>query len=88
MSEDEGEQLETSILRRVRHIFVDPSKAIDSDVIRVKARLLSFALLLIVIVLPSIQLVLGILLENITIFFIATSIFFLLYILSRTKYVM
>ncbi|MFW9809802.1 MAG: sensor histidine kinase [Candidatus Thorarchaeota archaeon] len=88
MSDDEGEQLETSIFRRVRHILVEPSQAIDSDVIRVKARLLSFALLLIVIVLPTIQIVLGILFENITIFIFATSIFFFIYILSRTRYVM
>ncbi|MFW9980544.1 MAG: hypothetical protein ACFFE3_01345, partial [Candidatus Thorarchaeota archaeon] len=87
MSEDEGELLETSISQRIRYILIEPSETIDSDVIRVKARLLSFALLLTVIVLPVIQLILDILVENITIFSLATIIFFLIYLLSRTKYV-
>ncbi|MFW9925615.1 MAG: hypothetical protein ACFFDM_02495, partial [Candidatus Thorarchaeota archaeon] len=66
MSEDKGELLETSISQRIRYILIEPSETIDSDVIRVKARLLSFALLLTVIVLPVIQLILDILVENIT----------------------
>lgn len=74
-------------MHRVRKFLIEPSDAIDSDVIRVKARLLSFALLLIVIVLPTVQIVLGIIFENIAIFILATSIFFIVYIVSRTKFV-
>ena len=78
---------EISVAHRVRQILVEPSAVIVSDVVRVKARLLSLALLLIVIILPTIQLVLGILLTALTIFLGATSLFFIIYIVSRTKYV-
>ncbi|MFW9964553.1 MAG: hypothetical protein ACFFCX_13365, partial [Candidatus Sifarchaeia archaeon] len=61
---------------------------IKSDIVRMKARLLSFALFLIVIVLPMIQLFLEILIENLTLFFSATALFFLIYVISRTRYVM
>ncbi len=87
MSMDEPELKEVSISQRVRQILIEPSEAVDSDVIRVKARLLSFALLLIVIILPIIQLALGILLETFLLVFISTSAFLLIYIISRTKYV-
>ncbi|MBE0526387.1 MAG: HAMP domain-containing histidine kinase, partial [Candidatus Thorarchaeota archaeon] len=82
-----SEQGEYTFIHRVRKILIEPSDAVDSDVIRVKARLLSFALLLIVIILPAVQIVLGILFENVTIFVLATSIFFIVYVVSRTKFV-
>jgi len=78
---------EVSIFQKIRQILIEPSAGIRSDVLRTKARLLSFALLLIVILLPLIQLVLGILRDNLTLFFLATSIFLTIYIISRTKYV-
>lgn len=87
MSTDESELGEVSISQRIRQILIEPSEAVDSDVIRVKARLLSFSLLLIVIILPTIQLALGILLETFSQVFIATSAFLLIYIISRSKYV-
>ncbi len=87
MSENEPEQIEVSIIQRVRKILIEPSDDIESDVIRVKARLLSFTLLLILIVLPTIQIVLRILSENILIFIYAISIFFIIYVVSRTKFV-
>ena len=87
MTKTESIQGEDTFVRRVRKILIEPSDAINSDVIRVKARILSFALLLIVIILPSVQIILGILFENIAIFIIATSIFFIVYIVSRTKFV-
>ena len=87
MSKDESEPREVSIFQRVRQILIEPSESIDSDVIRVKARLLSFSLLLIVILLPTIQIVLGILLDSILLFFFATLSFFTIYVISRTKYV-
>jgi len=87
MSEDEPELEEVSIFQRVRQILIEPSESVDSDVIRVKARLLSLALFLIVIVLPTIQLLLGIFLDNILMIFFSTSSFLAIYIISRTKYV-
>ena len=87
MSDEEPELREVSIYQRVGQILIEPSEAVDSDVIRVKARLLSFSLLLIVIILPIIQLALGILLETFSLVFIATSAFFLIYIISRSQYV-
>ena len=87
MSEIEPEQKEVSIFQRVRKILIEPSNDIKSDVIRVKARLLSLTLLLIVLVLPTVQIFLGILTENILIFIYAISIFFIIYAVSRTKFV-
>ncbi|TFG95413.1 HAMP domain-containing histidine kinase [Candidatus Thorarchaeota archaeon] len=87
MPKNGSEQGEYTFIHRVRKILIEPSDAVDSDVIRVKARLLSFALLLIVIILPAVQIVLGILFENVTIFVLATSIFFIVYVVSRTKFV-
>ncbi|MHA2160482.1 MAG: sensor histidine kinase [Candidatus Thorarchaeota archaeon] len=87
MSQEESGQERASVARRIRNILFEPSPSVTSDVIRVKARILSFALLLIVILLPGIQVILGILFENVSIFFVATSIFFAIYIVSRTKYV-
>ncbi len=88
MTEDEIESEVNTIIHKIRQLLIEPSEVIKSDVVRVKARILSFALLLIVIILPAIQLLLGILLENIPIFFFSTSVFFVLYLISRTKYVM
>lgn len=87
MSENEPEQIEVSIIQRVRKILIEPSDDIESDVIRVKARLLSLTLLLIVMVLPTVQIFLGILSENILIFIYAISVFFIIYAVSRTKFV-
>ncbi|MFW9787402.1 MAG: sensor histidine kinase [Candidatus Thorarchaeota archaeon] len=87
MSEEGILESKVSILQRIRQILIEPPDAVKSDVIRVKARILSFALLLIVIVLPIVQLVLGILMDNLTIFLFACTIFFILYLISRTKYV-
>lgn len=80
--------IDVSIFQKIRQFLIEPSAGIRSDVLRTKARLLSFALLLIVILLPLIQLVLGILRDNLTLFFLATSIFLAIYIISRTKYVL
>ncbi|MGY5864127.1 MAG: HAMP domain-containing sensor histidine kinase [Candidatus Thorarchaeota archaeon] len=87
MSDEVPEPVEVSILQRVRKILIEPSDEIKSDVVRVKARLLSFALLLIVILLPLIQVILGILIENIATFAPATVVFSVVYFLSRTKYI-
>ncbi len=87
-SDNELNEEHSSMPQKIMRFLIEPSDSVVSDVIRVKARLLSFALLLIVIVLPLIQLILGILLDNVTIFFQATLVFFLVYVLSRTKYVM
>ena len=86
MSEAESEPAEVSIFQRVNHILIEPSDAIDSDVLRMKTRLLSLSLLLVVIVLPLVQVVLEILVSNVTLFAHATGIFFVIYIISRTKY--
>jgi signal transduction histidine kinase len=87
MSEDKPTDEYKSISQTLVDFFIEPSDSVVSDVLRVKARLLSFALLLVVILLPSIQVFLGILIENITTFLPATSIFLLIYIVSRTKHV-
>jgi signal transduction histidine kinase len=87
MSEIEQIKKEVSIFRWLRQVLFEPSDAIQSDVLRMRARILSIALFLIVIVLPLIQLLLNILSDNIVLFFIATSIFFAIYLISRTKYV-
>ena len=87
MSSDTSEAEKVSMFKRIRYILFEPSDAIVSDVVRVKAKLLSFSLLLIVIVLPAVQIMLGILFENMATFLIATLIFIVIYIISRTKYV-
>lgn len=87
MSSDTTEPEKVSMFKRIRYILCEPSDAIVSDVVRVKAKLLSFSLLLIVIVLPAVQIVLGILFENMATFLLATLIFIVIYIISRTKYV-
>jgi len=87
MSDVEPDANTRSVLQKVRRILIEPSESVHSDVIRVKARLLSFALILVVIVLPLIQFILGILFDNIPIFFFATSVFFGIYLISRTRYV-
>ncbi|MBY8996680.1 MAG: HAMP domain-containing histidine kinase [Candidatus Thorarchaeota archaeon] len=86
MSEDEPVSEEYSVFQRVRQILIEPSDAIQSDVLRMKTRLLSFSLLLIVIGLPVIQLFLDNLFGNIPLFSMTTAIFFLIYLISRTKY--
>ena len=86
MSEVEHEPVEVSIIQRVGQILIEPSKAIESDVLRMNTRLLSFALLLIVIVFPLIQLLLGILISNIALFTPTVGLFFGIYIISRTRY--
>jgi len=87
MSSGTSEANEVTIFQRVRYVLFEPSDAVVSDVVRVKARLLSLSLLLIVIILPTIQFVLGIFFENIMSILIATSLFAAIYIISRTKYV-
>ena len=86
MSEAESEDAEVSIFQRVGQILIEPSKAIESDVLRMNTRLLSFALLLIVIIFPLIQLLLGILISNIALFTPTVGLFFGIYIISRTRY--
>ena len=86
MSEAESEPVEVSIFQRVNHILIEPSDAIDSDVLRMKTRLLSLSLLLVVIVLPLVQVLLEILVGNVTLFAHAAGVFFVIYIISRTKY--
>ena len=86
MSEVEHEPVEVSIIQRVGQILIEPSKAIESDVLRMNTRLLSFALLLIVIIFPLIQLLLGILISNIALFTPTVGLFFGIYIISRTRY--
>ncbi len=87
MSEIENTTAEVTIFQRARQILFEPSEVIQSDVVRMKARLLSFALLLMVIALPLVQLFLGTLIANLALFVLATFLFFLIYIVSRTKYV-
>ncbi len=87
MSSDTSEAEKVSMFERIRYILLEPSDAIVSDVVRVKAKLLSFSLLLIVIVLPAVQIVLDILFENMATFLLAILIFIVIYIISRTKYV-
>ena len=87
MSEMEHITREVTSFQKIRQILIEPSESIQSNVLRMKARLLSFALFLIVILLPLIQLFLGILSENLTLFFQTTFIFFAIYIISRTKFV-
>jgi signal transduction histidine kinase len=86
MSDVEPELLEETFFQRVGRILIGPSKAITSDVLRMKTRLLSFALLMIVIVLPIIQVWLGILSDNLVLFTHATLVFLVIYILSRTRF--
>ena len=71
---------------KIRHLLIEPSESIHSDILRMKTRLLSFALLMIVIVLPIVQVGLGILFDNLLLFTQATIIFFLIYLLSRTRF--
>jgi len=86
MSDAESPESKTSALDRIRLILIEPSNEIESDIVRMKTRLLSFALLLIVIVLPIIQISLGILFSNLALFTYATAVFFGIYILSRTRF--
>ncbi len=87
MSSDTSSSGKVTTSQRVNQILFEPSDAIVSDIIRVKARLLSFSLFLIVIILPTIQFALGIFFENSMAFLLATLIFVAIYIISRTKYV-
>ncbi len=86
MLEDEPIQEELSVFQRVRQILFEPTESIHSDVLRMKTRLLSFALFLIVILLPIIQIFLGIFFGNVPLFFLATALFFMIYLISRTKH--
>jgi signal transduction histidine kinase len=87
MANDEPLSNAVTKIQRVRQILIEPSELIHSDILRMKARLLSFALLLIVIVLPIVQIALGILFSNFPLFLGATGVFFVIYLMSRTKYV-
>ena len=87
MSEVQTEQEAATVIQRINQILFEPSATISSDILRMKARLLSFALFLIIALLPLIQLFLGILISNMTMFAHATLIFFAIYLVSRTKYV-
>ena len=85
MQEFEPEQVEEKLFERVRQILIEPSDSIQSDVLRMNTRLLSFSLLLIVIVLPFVQILLGNFLDNVVLFVYATGIFLTLYLISRTR---
>ena len=87
MADVEPNSSMTTILQRARQILIEPSESIQSDILRMKVRLLSFALLLIVIVLPIIQIALDILSNNLLLFLGATGVFFAIYLISRTRYV-
>ena len=87
MPQNKSEPIGRTSFQRIRHLLIDPPEDVDSDILRMNARILSFALLLIIILLPLIQLFLGILLDNILLFFLANVIFLSIYIISRTKYV-
>ena len=86
MSDSEPLKPQISVFQRVRRILIEPSDKIQSDVLRMKTRLLSFALLLVVLGLPAIQLLLGILASNLELFAYTTLLFFAIYLLSRTRY--
>jgi signal transduction histidine kinase len=86
MSED-NQGRGKKLFQRIFRVLFEPADSVTSDVVRVKARLLSFALLLIVILLPLIQIFLGILYENVEIFTLTSAAFFLIYLISRTRYV-
>lgn len=87
VSESDHIAREVTAFQRARRILFEPSELIQSDVVRMKAKLLSFALLLIVIILPLVQLLVGTLMSNLALFLQATFLFFLIYIMSRTKHV-
>ncbi|MHA1481093.1 MAG: sensor histidine kinase [Candidatus Thorarchaeota archaeon] len=78
---------ELSVSRRLRNILVEPSSAISSDILRIKTMLLSLALLAIVIVLPIVQIFLGILFDNLLLYSLEVSLFIVIYLISRTRYV-
>jgi len=86
MSKDEPISEEFSVFQRVRQLLFEPTESIHSDVLRMKTRLLSFALFLIVILLPIIQIFLGIFFGSVPLFFLATAVFFIVYLISRTKH--
>ena len=87
MSEVDQKPEEISVFRKVRDILFEPSSDISSDILRLKARLLSLALFLVVIVAPIVQLFLGILFDNLVLYSFVPSVFFVIYIISRTKHV-
>lgn len=87
MSEIEEAIRKVTISQRIRQILFEPSNAIKSDILRTKARLLSFALFLIVIILPLVQLLLGSLIGNLALFLETTLLFFIVYLISRTRYI-
>jgi hypothetical protein len=86
VSDFEPPEIKESNFHKIRHLLIEPSETIQSDILRMKTRLLSFALLLIVIVLPIIQVGLGIFFDNMILITSATIIFFLVYLLSRTRF--
>jgi signal transduction histidine kinase len=86
MSED-NPSIRRKLVKRISRVLIEPSDSVTSDVVRVKARLLSFALFLIVVLLPAIQLFLGILIDNLAIFAFTCLVFLAIYLLSRTRYV-
>ena len=86
MSSDKLDSNNETIGKKIRRIIIEPSDAISSDVVRVKARLLSLSLFLITLLLPAIQIVLGIFFVSITTIIHATGVFFAIYLLSRTRY--
>jgi signal transduction histidine kinase len=86
VSDFEPPEIKESNFHKIRHLLIEPSETIQSDILRMKTRLLSFALLLIVIVLPIIQVGLGIFFDNMILITRATIIFFLVYLLSRTRF--
>lgn len=87
MSPENSDPSEVTIGKRIRRILFEPSDAITSDVVRVKARLLSLTLFLITLLLPAIQVVLGIFFVSSITIIHATTIFLIIYLISRTKYV-
>jgi len=87
MTSDIHKRDKIGIIQRLRRILIEPSDVIVSDVIRVKARLLSLSLLLITILLPFIQVALGIFFVSTVTIILATLVFLTIYLISRTKYV-
>ncbi|MHA2424875.1 MAG: sensor histidine kinase [Candidatus Thorarchaeota archaeon] len=76
----------SSFLSAGRRVLIEPSNKIQSDILRIKTELLSLSLFLIVIILPIVQIFLGIFFDNLSRYILATSAFFTIYLISRTKY--
>ncbi|MHA2379343.1 MAG: sensor histidine kinase, partial [Candidatus Thorarchaeota archaeon] len=75
------------VARRVFQLLIEPSDAITDDVLRVKAMFLSVSFLLMTIVFPFLQLVMGDAVNGQPVYLVLMVLSILLYVASRTSYV-